>query len=283
MQVSGMATILFAGVSRKDPKKWKDTPGFRSKALIPVAGRAMMLWVVDAIVAAGLRLDGVIGEWISDLSWARGEYCFIPGTGSLGGNLWKAISQLGDNFTNYLLVSCDIPAIQNGLKDFILEAWDSRGLAVAVIDARKCQKVFAGAKPTVLWVRGVPYTLCNAIFVRRAILEANRDFIELLIGKKKSKRKLILLIAKRRPWIAFKALTSTIHRGKFLTFQELTEAFQAIMTDVPEIRIIVSSDPGFGFDGDDPEKCEILDQIIRHRQQLAGTAIPEASPLGVLG
>ncbi len=265
---SNMAVLIFAGIGRKDRELWAGVSNFNGKAHIMVADRTMLDWVKISIRSAGLAVTAVIGEWIIGDTVSLSGYKLLAGTGSLAGNLWKMVRSTKSEVNNLLLVSCDIPDVQDGLAKFVDEARDTRGVAVGIIDSRICSNAYHGAKPTSLWIQGVPYTLCNAIIVRKQVLLDNAELVELMIGKKKSKCKLALVVARVAPWVAFKAMTSFLTKGKFLRLEELTGAFTKLLKGA-EARVVISNDPGFGFDGDDPEKCRILDRAMRQRLQIA--------------
>lgn len=255
--------VMFAGTSLKDEERWGHIPNFRGKAFIKVGGRPMMHWVIDAIQAAGLDLQIIVGEWVIGKEYRQitNGPLYLPGSGSLAGNLWKILNRL-NGVKTLLALTCDIPDIGEwALREFLMRAGEVDGLALSIVDARRCRKKYPGSRSTVVWIKGVPYTLGNAMIMDRSVLLANKGLVEQAISLKKSPLKLAGLLGW---WFVARLIASYMTFGATLSLPALEQAFSRLLGGI-SVNAVICDDPGLAYDGDSPKACAILDRALRDR------------------
>ena len=120
------AVVTAGGIPRPQDPLYPLTQG-RNKALLEIAGRPMLQWVLDALSgAAGIGRVVVVG--LPDATRAQAFTCakplsYLPTTGSLLGNVEagvKAVLAAEPGCAHALLVSSDIPTVTPAIVDWTL-------------------------------------------------------------------------------------------------------------------------------------------------------------------
>lgn len=121
-----MDAVLLAGGGADPEDPLYAISAGKPKALVPIAGKPLAQWVVDALVASKavdhLVIVGLDGG--SGLSFPVGTR-FVPDSGSLLGNVRSgAMAALdgGDPSRPILIVSSDIPALEPVMVDWLVAA-----------------------------------------------------------------------------------------------------------------------------------------------------------------
>jgi NDP-sugar pyrophosphorylase family protein len=118
-----MDAILLAGGAANPKDPLYALSAGKPKALLPIAGRPMAQWVLDALAGAA-AVDRVIVVGLgSDCGLAYpGKIHYAPDAGSLLGNVRLGLelsATAGQGSGKVMLVSADIPAIQPALVDWV--------------------------------------------------------------------------------------------------------------------------------------------------------------------
>jgi GTP:adenosylcobinamide-phosphate guanylyltransferase len=126
-----MDAILLAGGGANQADPLYALSAGKPKALLPIAGKPMAQWVLDALAGASL-VDGVliIGLDADCGLTYPGKVHYAPDTGSLLGNVrlgleMSAAAEPGADRVGsdrVLLVSADIPAIQPAMVDWVVRS-----------------------------------------------------------------------------------------------------------------------------------------------------------------
>ena len=142
--------VLAGGRPGPGDSLWAETRG-RPKALIDLAGRPMIRWVLDAL-AGSTHIDRIIVVGLDDPIDADGDVEFLADQGSLIGNLYAGIGRLGANRPAAYCWS-DIPLVTTPMLDRFIEATPDTELDVnaGLVAKTELQQRYPGADD--LWLR----------------------------------------------------------------------------------------------------------------------------------
>lgn len=142
--------VLAGGRPGPGDSLWAETQG-RPKALIDLAGRPMIRWVLDALAGAK-HIDRIIVVGLDDPLDAAGGIEFLANQGSLVGNLYAGIGQVrADRPAAYCW--SDIPLITTSMLDRFIEATPDAELDVnaGLVSKAALKRRYPGADD--LWLR----------------------------------------------------------------------------------------------------------------------------------
>lgn len=213
------ALVLAGGIPQPDEPLYAYSNG-GSKALIDIAGKPMVQWVLDALGEAR-QVDNVI---VIGLSPKSGVTCkkplhFISNQGRMLANIVAGVTRSLelDKKTKYVLVvSSDIPALKPEMVDWLVDTCmeTKDDLYYGVCPREVMEARFPGSKRTYTRLKGIE--LCgadiNITHVRMAT--EHLDMWESLIGTRKSPLKQASIIGLGT---LFQVLTRTI------TLEDLVE------------------------------------------------------------
>ena len=180
------AVVLAAGRSGDDFQK---AFGTEYKCLVEVAGRPIILWVIEALRASSaidrivvigpeqaLRAAGVTEEIIPNDSGSYAD--------SVGAGLRAATSR------QVLLIAADVPLLQVGSLDrYIADCLRvDADACFPVVSWEGMQDRLPGARKTWYDLRDGKFTKGNAVVARREALLQRLDRVEALFGSRKKKQ-----------------------------------------------------------------------------------------------
>ena len=142
--------VLAGGRPARGDALWPETQG-RQKALIDIAGRPMIRWVLDAL-AASRHIDRVIVVGLEHRIDAPGSVEYVADEGSLVGNLYAGIGRVrADRPAAYCW--SDIPLVTGAIADRFIEGTSDAELDVnaGLVPKAAIQGRYPGAED--LWLR----------------------------------------------------------------------------------------------------------------------------------
>ncbi|NCP86101.1 MAG: hypothetical protein CO094_03325 [Anaerolineae bacterium CG_4_9_14_3_um_filter_57_17] len=185
------AIVTAGGIPLPDDPLYAYTEG-RSKAMIDVAGKPMIQWVLDALSDAK-SVDNVIIIGLTEKSGVtcRKPTTFLPNQGRMLANVVAGVaeSQKITPAGNYvLIVSSDIPALRAEMVDWLaktsMETKDD--LYYGVVTRETMEKRYPDSKRT--WTRLKNMEVCGADInvIHVSMATEHLDTWENLLGKRKS-------------------------------------------------------------------------------------------------
>jgi GTP:adenosylcobinamide-phosphate guanylyltransferase len=246
------AIVIAGGIPLPEDPLYSYTEG-RPKAMIDIAGKPMVQWVLDALGQAE-SVDNVI---IIGLTPKSGVDCqkthhFLPSQGRMLANIVAGIEksvELNPKSEYVLIVSSDIPAIQPHMVDWLVKtAMETKDeLYYGVVPRDVMEKRYPNSKRT--YTRLKDLEVCgadiNVVHVRMA--SEHLDTWEELLGKRKSP-------LKQAGVIGFDTLLLLLFRQ--LTIQDIVER---VMSRIGvKGRAIVWEHAEAGMDVDKPHQLEMM-------------------------
>jgi GTP:adenosylcobinamide-phosphate guanylyltransferase len=246
------AIVTAGGIPQPGEPLYEYTQG-SCKALLDIAGKPMIQWVLDAlfeaqtvdrIVVIGLPPDaGIGGGKIASL---------IPNQGGMVDNIRagvKKIIELNPQAHHVLIVSSDIPAITAEMVDWIVNTTmqTDEDVYYSVIERKVMEKRFPASKRSYTHLKDLEVCGGDMNMVRTSLISANSELWERIIDARKNVFKqaaligfdtLILLLLRR----------ITLESGIKMVTKRLKVTGRAIVSPYAEV----------GMDIDKPHQLEII-------------------------
>ena len=260
------AIVTAGGIPLPEDPLYTYTQG-HSKAMLDVAGKPMIQWVLDAL--GGARdVDQVVVIGLTEksgLSCAK-PLSYIQNQGSMLANVLAGIAKIQEFNTRadyVLLVSSDIPAIKPAMVDWLVETamQTQDDLYYGVVPRAVMESTFPNSKRTYTKLKDIE--LCGADMNLAHVRMAGEEYLDLwerLIGNRKSPMR--------------QAATVGFGTLFLLATRQITldDAVKRVCTKIGiKGRAIVWQHAEAGMDVDKPHQLEIL------REFLARPAVPEGA------
>ncbi|RPI94166.1 MAG: hypothetical protein EHM40_00285 [Chloroflexi bacterium] len=257
------AIITAGGIPRPEDPLYSYSHG-DSKALIDVAGKPMIQWVLDALGGAK-KVDNVI---IVGLSPKTGVTCkkptyFVSNQGRMLSNIVAGVNkslELNKKNQYVLLVSSDIPALKSDMVDWLVETCmeTQDDLYYGICPRAVMEKRFPDSKRTYTKLKDIE--LCgadiNVIHVSMATEPEHMNLWESLIGSRKNAVRQASMVG----WdTAFQLLTRSI------TLDDLVE--KACRRIGVKGRVITWDQAEPCMDVDKPHQLELLRVDLAKQQR----------------
>lgn len=253
------AIITAGGLNGPDDPLYALT-GIEKKALIPLGGRPMISWVIDAVEGAGV-VDHlvIVGLTPDEISPPNLPTCFIDSTGEMIGNLWTSrekLRQMNPAVKKILLCSSDIPLITPAIiKDFVAQCGSQEAtIYYAIVAEKTMERQFPNSKRTYIPCKDGRFT-GGDVFLVDADIQPDLDFMEGIIGSRKNYLKQVWMFG-----------FSFIFRflARWLTASEAA-AEAAKRAGLPDSRVVITPHAELAMDLDKPHHYELIKAILEER------------------
>ena len=226
------------------------------RAFIPVAGRPMLAWVLDAIrgcdacgqvvcIGNAQRLERELGLPPNEV---------IPQLDSLLENFVAGLERFRDH-PRVLVATCDIPLVTSeALSDLARQVSEVEAeVYYPIIDVKIYDEKYPGGKRTTQKIKEGTFTGGNVFVLNPDAVLRNRDRIETVIRDRKSPAKLARLFG-----------LSFILR--YLMNQLDLKGLEAKATKIlgARMRGIITPHPEIGLDVDKPEDLLVVRDVLGH-------------------
>ncbi len=255
------AIVTAGGIPLPEEPLYSETLG-HNKALLDMAGKPMVQWVLDALSEAK-TIDTVI---IVGLTEKSGLTCkkplhFIPNQGKMLENMRAGAEQsqrLGKTHKHVLFVSSDIPSITPDMVDWVVEkAMESDDdIYYNVIPREVMEKRFPGSKRTYTRLKDVDVTGgdMNVARIKLVLDKSSNSLWEKIANSRKSPGKQAALIG-------FDTLFLLLFRS--LTLEKAVEK----ITKKLDVRgkMFICPFAEIGMDVDKPHQLELMRKDFKKR------------------
>jgi GTP:adenosylcobinamide-phosphate guanylyltransferase len=185
------AIVTAGGINLPDDPLYELT-GVEKKALIPLTGRPMIGWVVDALARSGLVEHIVIvGLKPDEVDFGDAPVHFVDSTGEMINNILAGLERLKEinpSVKKILLSSSDIPLITPEIVRGFVEECGSQEADTyyAIVEEKTMEARFPGSKRTFVPFKGGRYSGGDIFLVDVAASEANLNLFRSLSGSRKN-------------------------------------------------------------------------------------------------
>jgi molybdopterin-guanine dinucleotide biosynthesis protein A len=191
--------ITAGGVPRPDEPLYAYTLG-KPKALLEVAGKPMVQWVLDALEVAkqteNIVLIGLTGD--SGLTCEK-PLVFIPNQASMIENIMvgvKKVIEINPTARRVLLVSSDIPAITANMVDWEVETTQQVvvDLCYNVVKREVIEASYPGSKRTFTRLKGMQVCGADMNVISTSVISKDPAIWERLVASRKNPLKQAAII-----------------------------------------------------------------------------------------
>lgn len=261
------AVLTAGGIPQPDEPLYSYSNG-EAKALIDVAGKPMIQWVLDALGEAK-TIEHVVVIGLSDKAnlTCTKPLSYLPNQGKMLENLKAGtakVLELNPQAKYVLFVSSDIPSITGKMVDWVVRTCmqTNHDLYYNVIRREDMERRFPGSKRTYTRLKDMEVCGGDMNVVRTAIVNKNSEFWDKLIEARKNPA-------------AQAALIGTDIIFKFL-FRQLTidDVIQRVADKLGlKGRAIVCPYPEVGMDVDKPHQLELIRAHLTRRLRKEAEAL----------
>lgn len=251
------AVVLAAGIPREGEPLYPLTRGL-SKALLPVAGKTMLRWVLEALAAARSVGRVVVVGPEAGLSFPR-ELHYLESRGGYLENVLagaRRILELDPGAQRLLLVSADIPAIRAEHIDWVVgQAEDSdHDFYYCVIDRKAMEGSFPGCRRSFFRFRDREVCGGDLAVVGASVFAMGTGLWRRLSEARKSRWKTVGAIG---PLVLLRFLLGrlTIEEAVRVASRRLGIRGRALDCQFPEA----------GMDVDKPFQRDLVEEALRRR------------------
>jgi GTP:adenosylcobinamide-phosphate guanylyltransferase len=253
------AVLTAGGIPQPDEPLYSYSKG-EAKALIDLAGKPMIQWVLDALGEAK-TIEHVVVIGLSEKAnlTSRKPLSYLPNQGKMLDNLKAGtakVMELNPQARYVLFVSSDIPGITGKVVDWVVKTClqTDHDLYYNVIRREDMEKRFPASKRTYTRLKDMEVCGGDMNVARTAIVNKNSEFWDKLIEARKNPA-------------AQAALIGTDIIFKFL-FRQLTidDVIQRVADKLGlKGRAIVCPYPEVGMDVDKPHQLELMRADLTRR------------------
>ncbi len=259
------AVILAGGIPRPNEPLYSYSNG-EAKALIDVAGKPMIQWVLDAL-GASKSVERIVLIGLSSKSrlTSRKPVTYLSNQGKLLENLKAGaakVLELNPKAEYVLFVSSDIPGITSEMVDWLVKTCGETDddIYYNVVRREDMERRFPGSKRTYTPLKDMEVCGGDMNVARAAIVSENSEFWTKVMDARKSPAAQAALLG---PGILIRLLT------RRLTADDVIQRV-ANKLDLKG-RAIVCPYPEIGMDVDKPHQLEIMRTDLARRSRRAAS------------
>ncbi len=266
------AVVLAGGIPRPDEPLYSYSEG-EAKALIDVAGKPMIQWVLDALCESkSVERIVLIGLSAKAQLHCTKPITYMSNQGKLLENLRAGTAralELNPEAEYVIFASSDIPGLRGEMVDWLVQtcAETDDDLYYNVVRREDMEKRFPGSKRT--WTRLKDMEVCGGDInmARAAIVNQNTDFWNSLIEKRKNPLAQAQLLGLD---MLIKLATRSLSADDVIkrVADKLGLKGRALVCPYPEI----------GMDVDKPNQLEIMRTDLARRARRVTTAPRKPKP-----
>lgn len=185
------AIVIAGGIPKPDEPLYEFTQG-EPKALLEIAGKPMVQWVLDALGGAE-RIDKVV---LVSLSEESGLQCsipvtYVPNQGGMLENLRAGIEKVLDlnpDTKHVLTVSSDIPAISSEMVDWMVKTNSSTDLDIyyTVIPRRVMEERFPNSNRSYTRLKDAEVCGGDLNMIRASMVNTNEELWDRIVAARKN-------------------------------------------------------------------------------------------------
>ena len=252
-----MNAVIIAGGQVQPKEPLYQVTGGGLKAMVPIAGKPMVQWVIDALCRSQSVKQIVLVGLPQEIALDSSKPCtMINDQGDMLGNIQagaRELARLDPSETHSLLVSGDLPALRPGMIDWLAYETRARDVDVyyTVIQREKMEEVFPGSRRTYLHLKDLQVCGgdCHCFRIGFAV-EENAIWRRLLAARKNPLRQASIL--------GYDTLFFLLLRQMSLSEAAQTAGRKLGITG----RAVLSPFPEMGMDVDKPFQLEILTSYL---------------------
>ena len=253
--------VVLAGYSTEKPDPLAAAMGMERKALIPIAGKPMVYWVVKA-----LRESPRVGRiYIVGMTEEDGvdfgtEVTYIPNQNAHFENIMAGIDTVHAQEPEaefVLLASADIPALRPETVTWFIETCESQDgdFFYSVVEKEVMEAAFPDSRRSYVPIKEGRFCGGDLFFVRIAVAHHNQDLVRELLARRKSTFQQARLLG-------FRVIIKFLFRR--LSIQDAEALSQRLLQ--AKGKVVVSPYADLGMDVDKPHQLELVRRVLEQQE-----------------
>ncbi|MCR4397585.1 MAG: nucleotidyltransferase family protein [Firmicutes bacterium] len=246
-----VGAVVLAG--RANDGRLKDVAAAEWEALIDIAGKPMLQYVVDALEGSSSVGDiAVVGPGILASSLKASRARVVPPAGGLVDNVMAGFDSLSRS-GKMLVATSDIPLVTTEVVDgFLRECGDlDADFYYPIVRRETMEARYPGVKRTYAGLRDGSFTGGNVFLADLGVADRLRDTLEFLVENRKKPGRMAAVLGIAFVFkLLFRLLTISEAEKKAGELYGIRA--KAVITDYPEI----------GFDVDKPSDLGLVSRIL---------------------
>lgn len=250
MQIDVIVTA--GGIPAEGDPLYSHTQG-RSKALLDVAGKPMIQWVLDALSGAGRVRRVVVVGLTGDVGLTCSKTLgFVPNQGDMLNNMRAGARWIlgqDSSATHALVASSDIPAITPEMVNWSVDTalQSDHDFYYSIIEKSVMEKRFPGSNRTYTKLKGLTVCGGDLNMVRTHLVADESELWTRIVAARKSVWKQASLLG-LEPLVLMLTRQLTVERAERIALKRLKIRGKALLSPYAEI----------GMDVDKPHQLELL-------------------------
>lgn len=260
--VPQLAAVILAGSSPKENDPLAEHTLGRPKGLLPIAGRPMIAYVVEALAGSRyVRTLIVVGLAPEDRPPLSVPVIYLPGRGDLFSNAEAGIDHalaIAPDLDGIVVSSADIPLITPAVVDRFVEEClrTDHDVYYSVVERSVMEGRFPTSRRSYVHLREGDFAGGDIILVRPGAVRANRDLWRQVADARKSALSQARILGGLWPVLRLLARRMSLAEAE----QRASRALNV------RGRAVVCRDPEVGMDVDKPFQLEIARAELEGRQ-----------------
>ena len=255
LEIQKLTAVILAGETEQNLLA---DPAITNRAMIPLAGKTVLQWVVDALLESG----------------AAGRIVAVGNVQAEG--LDSIISPPGGNFLNSLMagmeavesdvralaLTCDIPLLTGEVvADFVAHAREmDADLVVPVVTRQVCDGKYPELRRTYVRVNEGKFTMGNVVLLNVHFIKRNRALIEDAFAARKSPLRMAGMVGFG---LILRLLLAKLGVPGAVSIRGIEQAASRVLGG--RLAVIRSDFPEIAEDMDHPGDLEIMQRIFERK------------------
>jgi len=260
------AVVTAGGIPQPGEPLYEFTQG-QSKALLDIAGKPMIQWVLEALDgAASVQHVVVVGLGPESGMSSKKLVTFLPNQGGMVDNIRTGVFKVLDfnpEAHHVLMVSSDIPGITPQMVDWVISAamQTDQDVYYNVIPREEMEKVFPESRRSFTHLKGQDVCGGDMNIIRSSMVTSNEEIWQELVASRKNVFKQAALIGYDTLFLLL-LRRLTIDDAVKRVARRLNITGQAIVCPYAEV----------GMDVDKPHQLEMMRAYLERRKLEYGVA-----------
>jgi CTP:molybdopterin cytidylyltransferase MocA len=256
------AVLTAGGIPKPDEPLYPITQG-KSKALLPIAGKPMVQWILDA-----LDLSALVGRVVvvglapgeAELT-SRKELIYLPNAGSMIGNVEAGVRKILEHnpaAQKALIVSSDVPCLTTEMVDWMINTCltSDHEVYYGLISQADMERRFPGSRRSYFAIKEGRFCGSDIIMISTALVGHYPPVWNEIVGARKN-------ILRQASIIGFDTLFLMLFR-----LMTIPEAERRAQTKLGvKGRIVLDPYAETGMDVDKPHQYELVKRDLETRLQ----------------
>jgi GTP:adenosylcobinamide-phosphate guanylyltransferase len=251
------ALVLAGGIPAEGEPLYPLTRG-KSKALLPVAGKSMVQWVLDALGAARQVRRAVVVGLDGGLQYPR-ELVYVPNHGGMLDNVHagaETIMKLDPRADRILVISSDIPTIAGAQIDWVIEQTRAADddFSYCVIEREPMERMFPGCRRSFFRFQDAEVCGGDLAVISTRLFSMDAGIWQRLTAARKSRTKTVAIIG-LDVLILFLLRRLSLGEAVRRASRRVNVRGRAVTCPYPEV----------GMDVDKPFQLDLVEEYLRRR------------------